>query len=319
MRIIFAGTPPVAATALTLLLESQHSIVGVMTQPDARTGRGRKLTPSAVAEVAEHHEIPVLKAESVRTPEAREWIRSLDADAAAVVAYGQLLSTEVLELLPYGWFNLHFSMLPKYRGAAPVQRALIDGCRESGVSVFRIDSGLDTGPIARTRTFTFGPTMTAGTALDEMARAGAPELVAVFDSLDAGNLALEPQVEDGATYAAKLRPAQARIMPNAPHSVVSGHIRGFSPQPGAFVEHGGVRVKVLGVGSALPPEGMQLAPGEWGVTKKNVFLGTATDPVCISQVAPAGKKVMNAADWARGIRMATGDTIDFPNTQEDER
>lgn len=312
MRILFAGTPEVGAAVLTALLESSHDVVGVLTQPDAPTGRGRKLAASPVAKVAEDNDVPLLKAESVRSESTQTWIRERQADAAAVVAYGQFLDSTVLSLLPLGWFNLHFSLLPAFRGAAPVQRAIESGVTDSGVSVFRIDEGLDTGEIAAQEPYSFGATETSGEALESMAVVGSRIMVRVFDQLENGVLTFEPQGESGASHAAKLSPSEARINPNRDATTVGAHIRAFSPQPGAFLEYGGLRVKVLGIDDAQAPPDLTLEPGTWGVTKKHLFLGTSTQPVAVATVAPAGKKAMRAADWARGARIQTGDAIDTP-------
>lgn len=310
MRILFAGTPDTAATVLTRLLETEHDVVGVLTQPDAPTGRGRKLTPSAVAETATAHDLPLLKPATVAAPEVHEWITRSGAEMAVVVAYGQLLDTPTLDLLPKGWFNLHFSLLPAYRGAAPVQRSIHDGLTHSGVSVFRIDEGLDTGPLVIQAPYDFTPTETAGEALSTMAALGADIMANMCDALDEGDLHLTAQPEDGASYAAKLRPAEARVDLTAPAAQVSAHIRAFSPAPGAFLEVAGNRVKVLGVGSATPPAEMTLSPGQWGVTTRHLFVGTGTEPLEIASVAPAGRRTMRAADWARGARLSTGDMVD---------
>lgn len=310
MRILFAGTPANAATVLTRLLESHHEVVGVLTQPDAPTGRGRTLKPSAVAVVAHAHGLPLCTPPAVGRADVHEWIAGTGAQMAVVVAYGQILDARTLSLLPQGWFNLHFSLLPAYRGAAPVQRSIEDGLSESGVSIFRIDEGLDTGPLAVQVPYRFDQTETAGEALTAMTELGADALVRLCDAIDEGELKLTEQASAGASYAAKLRPSEARIDAFVPAAQVSAHIRAFSPAPGAYLEQGGTRVKVLGVGTASPPAHMSLAPGQWGVTKKHLFLGTATDPVEITWVAPAGRRTMRAADWSRGARLTTGDMVD---------
>lgn len=310
MRILFAGTPDVAATCLAALCDSSHEIVGVLTQPDARGKRGKKLVPSPVALLAEERGIPTLKPVDARNEETLEWIRETGADVAAVVAYGQILDARVLSSLTHGFYNLHFSRLPALRGAAPVQRAIESGLRETGVSVFKLDEGLDTGPLARQESFEIPPLSTAGEVLESMGARGARVLVDVMDEIETGSLALTAQPAEGASYARKLRPEEARIDPARGAADVAAHIRAFAPNPGAYVSVGGARLKILGVGAAEAPDDMTLAPGEIGVTKKHVFLGTLTNPIELTLVGPAGKKHMNAADWARGSRIETGARID---------
>ncbi|MCT1954729.1 methionyl-tRNA formyltransferase [Dermabacter hominis] len=310
MRILFAGTPDVAATCLSALADSSHEVVGVLTQPDARGKRGKSLVPSPVAVLAQELGIPSFKPADARSAETREWIRESGAEVAAVVAYGQILERPVLESLPGGFFNLHFSLLPALRGAAPVQRAIEQGLQETGLSVFKLDEGLDTGALARQEPHSIAPLATAGELLEDMAEHGARVLVEVMDELGRGTLTLTAQEEEGASYARKLRADEARINPARPAREVAAHIRAFAPNPGAFTSVRGSRLKVLGVGNTEAPESMSLAPGEFGVTKKHVFLGTATEPLELTLVGPAGKKHMAAADWARGVRLETGERME---------
>ncbi len=313
MRILFAGTPDVAATCLAALADSSHEVVGVLTQPDARGKRGKKLVPSPVALLAQERGIPTLKPADARSDDTLAWIRGTGAEAAAVVAYGQILDARLLFALTHGFYNLHFSLLPAFRGAAPVQRAIEQGLSETGVSVFKLDEGLDTGPLARQETHTIPPLATAGEVLESMGAHGARVLVDVMNAIENDSLALTPQPFEGASYARKLRPDEAAINPARPAGDVAAHIRAFAPNPGAYTSVRGARLKVLGVGEAEAPEGMALTPGEFGVTKKHVFLGTATHPIELTLVGPAGKKHMRAADWARGTRLETGERMDEEN------
>lgn len=310
MRILFAGTPDVAATCLAALADSSHEVVGVLTQPDARARRGNKLVPSPVASLAKERGIPTLKPADAKSDETLTWIRETGAEVAAVVAYGQILDTRVLSSLTHGFFNLHFSLLPAFRGAAPVQRAIEQGLSQSGVSVFKLDEGLDTGPLARQEVQEIPPLATAGEMLESMGAHGAQVLVDVMEAIETDSLTLVEQPSEGASYARKLHPDEAAIDPARPASDVAAHIRAFAPNPGAFASVRGTRLKILGVGAAEAPEGMILAPGEFGVTKKKVFLGTATRPIELTIVGPAGKKHMGAADWARGARLETGERLD---------
>lgn len=316
MRVLFAGTPDVAVTALDALADSGHEVAAVLTQPPARRGRSRTLQPSPVAAWAAQRSVPILDPVRVRSDEAKAQIAALDVQAAPVVAYGQLLDRAVLDLVPGGWFNLHFSLLPAFRGAAPVQRAIEAGVTASGVSVFRLDEGMDTGPLAQVAPYTFGATETAGEALAGMAQLGAGVLVQVLDALESGRLTLTEQSSEGVSYAPKITARDLPVDPARPAEAVRAHIAAHAPTPGAFVEIGGVRVRLTGVGLEAAPDNMRLAPGELGVTKKHLFLGTATTPLEITRVVPAGKKEMAAADFARGARLSTGDRIDSEAAKE---
>lgn len=301
MRLLFAGTPDVAVPSLQALIDSPHEVVAVLTQPDAPTGRGRRLRPSAVAQAAKEAGIPVLKPE--RIADAADDLRALEIDAAVVVAYGQLLRREVLEIPRHGWFNLHFSLLPSYRGAAPVQRAVQDGLTTTGLSIFRLDEGLDTGDVALTAECSIAPDETAGDLLDRLAVDGGAALVRVMDEIAAGHLTLTPQAADGVSHAAKLTVEDQTIDFTADAAAVSARIRAVAPKPGAFAYLGGQRHKLLGVGTDIAPDGMRLEPGGIGATKRAVFVGTGTGPIHLTRIGPPGKQAMNAADWARGARL----------------
>ena len=303
MRLIFAGTPEAAVPSLRALLASRHEVVAVLTRPDAPTGRGRRLTPSPVRVVAEEAGVPVLTPTTLRDPALLERLRELAPDAAPVVAYGALVPPAALAIPTHGWINLHFSTLPRWRGAAPAQRSVLAGDAEAGLTAFRLDEGLDTGDVVLQESTPIGTTETAGELLDRLAVQGAELLVRALDAIEDGTATFTPQPSDGATHAAKLSTAEARIDWSLPAERVSAHIRGMSPHPGAWTLLHGERFKVLGVEDRPAPEDRDLAPGALHATKKALFVGTGTTPLALGTVAPAGKKAMRAADWARGAAL----------------
>ncbi|MDF0531055.1 methionyl-tRNA formyltransferase [Tsukamurella sp. 8F] len=305
MRLLFAGTPEPAVPALRALLESDHDVVAVLTRPDARSGRGRGTSRSAVAAVADEHGIEVLTPRSLRDEEAISRISELAPDCAPVVAYGAIVPKALLDVPPHGWVNLHFSLLPAWRGAAPVQAAIEAGDEITGASTFRIEEGLDTGPVLGVMTETVRPDDTATVLLARLADAGAELLVRTVDGLEAGALAAVRQPEDGVSYAPKITVDGARADFTRPAAAVDRHIRAMTDAPGAWAVVGGVRVK-LGPVARVPRSGEPLAPGELRVTKREVLVGTASDPVRLGTVQPPGKKAMAAADWARGARLESG-------------
>jgi len=317
MRVLFAGTPAAAVPSLQALLGSDHEVVAVLTRPDAPTGRGRTLRPSPVRAVADEAGVPVLTPRTLRDAEVQARLRELAPDAAPVVAYGNLIPPAALDIPRHGWINLHFSLLPAWRGAAPVQRAVLAGETETGMSTFRIDAGLDTGDVLAMRGTSIGPLETSGELLERLAVEGAQLLVRTLDELAAGTAVATPQ-EGEATHAAKLTAQEAQIDWNAPAEAVSAHIRGMSPDPGAWTLLRGERFKVLGVDAAQVPEDLALAPGQLHATRRGVFAGTATRPLALGTVAAAGKKAMRAADWARGAALTEGTAFDAARIQDAE-
>lgn len=317
MRLIFAGTPATALPSLRTLLDSQHEVVAVLTCADAPAGRGRKLTASPVKTLALEAGVPVLTPQSLRDPQVQAQLRALDADAAAVVAYGKLVPAEALAIPTHGWVNLHFSLLPELRGAAPAQRAVLSGATQTGMSVFRLDEGLDTGEIITTRERTIGPYETAGELLEAMAEDGATLLLEALDAMADGTATFTVQDHEAATHAAKLSSAEARIDWDLPAQQVSARIRGMSPQPGAWTDWQGTRMKVLGLEPAPQmTEGDRLAPGRLLATKRHLLVGTATDPLAIALLAPPGKRPMRGADWARGAGLAEDAAFDSDDQKE---
>ena len=318
MRLVVAGTPDTAVPSLLALLGSSHEVVAVVTRPDARSGRGRMLTPSPVKEVALEHGLEVLTPATPRDPEFLSRLTAIAPDCCPVVAYGALVPRSALDVPARGWVNLHFSLLPAWRGAAPVQRAVMSGDEVTGATTFVLEEGLDTGPVLGTLTETVRPDDTAGALLDRLASAGAGLLVATMHGLADGSLRAVPQPADGVSHAPKLTTDEARIRWSLPAHVVDRHVRGCTPAPGAWTTLHGERLKVGPVrmpSAAAPPaaavaDAEPLTPGELHVTKRAVLVGTGSGPVELGEVRPHGKKPMPAADWARGVRVATGDRLD---------
>ncbi|WP_433553897.1 methionyl-tRNA formyltransferase [Micromonospora zamorensis] len=305
MRVIFAGTPAVAVPALAAVAASRHELVAVVTRPDAPAGRGRGLSRSPVGEWADEHGVEVLTPVRPRDPEFLDRLRALAPDCVPVVAYGALVPPAALEIPRHGWINLHFSLLPAWRGAAPVQHAVLHGDELTGASVFQLEEGLDTGPVYGTLTDEIRATDTSGDLLERLADSGAGLLVAVLDAIADGTARAEPQPTDGVSLAPKLTVDDARVRWSDPAFAVDRRIRACTPAPGAWTTFRGERVKL---GPVVPvPDGPELKPGELLVEKSRVLSGTATVPVRLGEVRAAGKRAMGATDWARGVRVGTGE------------
>ena len=316
MRLVFAGTPEPAIPSLRALAASDHDVVAVVTRPDAQAGRGRKVVESPIAQVASELGIPVLKPSSAKDPEFHDQLRALEPDACPVVAYGALIPPEALEIPRHGWINLHFSLLPAWRGAAPVQHSIISGDEITGASTFRIEQGLDTGPVFGVVTQSIASTDTAGTLLANLAEPGATLLTKTMDGLEDGSLVPVPQPTDGVSLAPKINPADAQVVFEDPALAVDRRIRGCSPFPGAWSTLEGKRVKI-GPVSIADPERLEqlgvgeLAQGEIHPTKRTVFVGTASGTIALDKVKPEGKGEMLAADWARGQRVEAGSRFEW--------
>lgn len=295
LRIVFAGTPAAAVPSLRALAASDHEIVAVVTREDAPLGRKRVLTPTPVAQVADELGIPVLKANRIAPLEAR--LAALRPDLGVIVAYGGLIREPVLSTPRLGWINLHFSLLPRWRGAAPVQRALIAGDRETGAAVFRLVPELDAGPVFGAVVHPVGRNETAGHLLEVLAESGAALLTEVVDALAAGTAIATPQVGE-VTLAPKLELQDGRLDWSRPAAELDARIRGTTPEPGAFALVGDERLKVLD--AAIAHETPRLEPGEFDLRGGRLLVGTATDPLHLVRVHPAGKRAMAAADWWRG-------------------
>jgi len=304
VRVVFAGTPEVAVPSLDAVAASRHDLVGVVTRPDAPAGRGRRLVGSPVARRAGELGVPVLQPDHPRDPDFQAALRDLAPDCCPVVAYGALLPQTALDIPPHGWVNLHFSVLPAWRGAAPVQHALWSGEEVTGATTFRIVKEMDAGPTFGVMTESIRPLDTAGDLLGRLAEGGAGLLVATLDGIEDGSLEARPQPADGVSLAPKITVDDARVDWGEPAAAVDRRVRACTPAPGAWSTHEGERIKL---GPVTPdPDHPAVAPGELVVTKRAVLVGTATAPVRLGVVKAFGKKEMPAADWARGVRLASG-------------
>ncbi|ETK36378.1 methionyl-tRNA formyltransferase [Microbispora sp. ATCC PTA-5024] len=308
MRLVFAGTPETALPSLRALLDSpRHEVAAVVTRPDAQSGRGRKVHPSPVAQLAEESGIEVLKPPKAGDPEFLDRLRAIAPDCCPVVAYGALLPQAALDIPRHGWVNLHFSLLPAWRGAAPVQHAVLHGDEITGASTFRIVKELDAGPVFGVLTEAVRPDDTSGILLARLAEAGAGLLLGTLDGIEDGTLEARPQPADGVSLAPKIEVDDARIDWGAPAMRVDRLVRACTPAPGAWTELHGQRVKIGRVRPA--PEADKLAPGEIAATRSAVRVGTGTHPVELTEVQPQGKRVMDAAEWARGVRFTGGESF----------
>ncbi|NUP20264.1 MAG: methionyl-tRNA formyltransferase [Streptomyces sp.] len=308
MKLVFAGTPEVAVPALDALIASgRHDVAAVVTRPDAPAGRGRRLVASPVAERAEEAGIEVLKPAKPRDPEFLERLREIAPDCCPVVAYGALLPRVALDIPAHGWVNLHFSLLPAWRGAAPVQHSIMAGDEITGASTFLIEEGLDSGPVYGTVTEAVRATDTSGDLLTRLAFAGAGLLAATMDGIEDGTLKAVPQPSDGITLAPKVNVEDAHIDWSAPSLRVDRVVRGCTPAPGAWTVFRGERLKLIQVQPV--PGRDDLAPGELSVGKNNVYVGTGSYAVELLWVQAQGKKPMRAADWARGVRIGDDERL----------
>jgi methionyl-tRNA formyltransferase len=303
MRVVFAGTPEVAVPALEAVAASRHELVGVVTRPDAPSGRGRRLVASPVAQRAEELGVPVLKPEHPRDPDFQAALADLRPDACPVVAYGALLPQSALDLVPHGWINLHFSVLPSWRGAAPVQHSLWAGDEVTGATTFRIVKALDAGPVFGVMTERIRPGDTAGDLLERLAEGGAGLLVQTLDGIEDGSLEAREQQSEGVSFAPKILVDDARVDWTHPAVGIDRQVRACMPAPGAWTTYAGERMKL---GPVTPTDLPPLEPGVIEVTKNAVHVGTGTTPVRLGQVKAFGKKEMAAADWARGVRLESG-------------
>lgn len=303
MRVVFAGTPEVAVPALEAVAASRHELVGVVTRPDAPSGRGRRLVASPVAQRAEELGVPVLKPEHPRDPDFQAALADLRPDACPVVAYGALLPQSALDLVPHGWINLHFSVLPSWRGAAPVQHSLWAGDEVTGATTFRIVKALDAGPVFGVMTERIRPGDTAGDLLERLAEGGAGLLVQTLDGIEDGSLEAREQQAEGVSFAPKILVDDARVDWTHPAVGIDRQVRACTPAPGSWTTYVGERMKL---GPVTPTDHPPLEPGVIEVTKNAVHVGTGTTPVRLGQVKAFGKKEMAAADWARGVRLESG-------------
>ncbi|MEV7396541.1 methionyl-tRNA formyltransferase [Aeromicrobium sp. NPDC092404] len=301
MRVVFAGTPETALPSLEALVASRHEVAAVITRPDAPAGRGRTLRPSPVAEAAAAHGIDVLKPAKPSDPDFVQQLREIAPDCVPIVAYGALIRREALDIPQFGWINLHFSVLPSWRGAAPVQRAIMAGDEVTGATVFSLVEELDAGPVLGSITERIREEDTSAELLARLADWGSKLLVDVVDHIEDGDIAAVPQPEDNVSYAPKLTTDEAQIDWHRPAFAIDRHIRGCTPAPGAWTLLDGERVKI---GPATIADDRTLVPGQLWIGKQEVRVGTTTTDLVLGEVQAFGKKRMRAADWARGTSFA---------------
>jgi methionyl-tRNA formyltransferase len=321
MRLVFAGTPEVAVTSLRALLASRHEVAAVVTRPDAPAGRGRRVEPSPVATLARAEGLEVLTPARPREPVFLDRLREIAPDCCPVTAYGALLPQSALDVPRHGWVNLHFSLLPAWRGAAPVQHAVLHGDEITGATTFSLVAEMDAGPVYGVVTEPIQPADTSGDLLARLATSGSQLLVATLDGIEDGTLRAVPQPADGVSFAPKITPADARVDWKLPAHIIDRVIRGCTPEPGAWTEYAGERVKLWPVtlaggpasGDPASDELAGLPAGELRIARGAVHVGTGSAPVRLGDVQPPGKRRMPAADWARGLRAAGagGDQVSF--------
>lgn len=298
MRLVFAGTPEVAVPSLSALVGAGHDVVAVLTRPDAARGRSRRPVPSPVAAWASAHGLPVLKPATLRDPAFVDTLRALAPEACPVVAYGALVPEDALAVPRYGWINLHFSLLPRWRGAAPVQRAIMAGDEVTGATTFRLVRELDAGPIFASLIEPLAAHDTAGDVLARLAVDGAELLRDTVAALPT-TTPVEQDTDDGVTLAPKITVAEARLDWTQEGQVLDRLIRGCSPEPMAWTTFAGER---FGIALARPLATASLAPGRLRVEKRRVVVGTGGVDLELLTVQPQGRNAMAAADWGRGVR-----------------
>jgi methionyl-tRNA formyltransferase len=309
VRLVFAGTPATALPSLEALLASRHEVAAVLTRPDAAAGRGRALGPSPIAVLAAEAGVEVLRPAKPSEPAFKDRLREIAPDCCPVTAYGALIPQSVLDIPARGWVNLHFSLLPAWRGAAPVHHAILHGDDMTGATTFQLVRELDAGPIYGVLTEPVRPSDTTGSLLERLSIAGAGLLVTTLDLIESGELEARPQPADGVSLAPKVTPADAEVNWKVPAPAVSRLIRACTPAPGAWTMLDGTRVKLLPVTSPGGADGVALGPGELLATRDTVLVGTATGPVQLGDVQPGGKRLMPAPEWARGLRLTDGRAV----------
>jgi methionyl-tRNA formyltransferase len=311
VRLVFAGTPDVAVPALDAVDASRHHLAAVVTRPDAPAGRGRHSTRSAVGRWADDHGVPVLQPAKPSRPEFLQALAELSPDCCPVVAYGALVPKSALDIPRHGWVNLHFSLLPAWRGAAPVQRAIMAGDEITGATTFRLEEGLDTGPVFGVLTEPIRPTDTAGDLLGRLSHAGAGLLLATIDGIEDGTLVPVPQPAEGVSLAPKVTVEEARIDWSQPYHVVDRLIRGCTPAPGAWTTFRRERIKIgplrRGFSTRLVRHPL---PDELDVEGNEVVQHVNGTGFVLGEVQPAGKRMMPAAAWARGARIGPGERFE---------
>jgi methionyl-tRNA formyltransferase len=308
MRLVFVGTPATAVPSLDALLKSGHEVAAVVTRPDAPAGRGLRLAPSPVAQRAEAAGLEVLKPAKPGDPDFLDRLRQIAPDCCPVTAYGALIPQRALDVPPHGWVNLHFSLLPAWRGAAPVQHAILHGDDVTGATTFRIVAALDAGPVFGVVTEPIRPDETAGELLERLAVSGAELLVATVDGIESGQLVAREQPADGVSLAPKITAEDARVRWGDPAIAIGRLVRACTPAPGAWTVLDDTRVKLwpfAGIGA----DDQDLAPGQLTVRGSVVLVGTGTQPVQLGDVQARGKRRMPAADWLRGLRLGPSGAV----------
>jgi methionyl-tRNA formyltransferase len=303
MRLVFAGTPATAVPSLEALLASRHEVAAVLTRPDKPAGRGLHVAPSAVALRAEAEGLEVLKPARPSDPDFLDRLREIGPGCCPVTAYGALIPQQALDIPGHGWVNLHFSLLPAWRGAAPVQHAVLHGDDITGATTFQIVAALDAGPVYGMVTEPVRPSDTAGDLLGRLAVSGARLLVATIDGIESGELSARPQPADGVSLAPKITAEDARVRWDEPAIAVSRQVRACTPAPGAWTVLHGARIKLWPFAGIAGDPGVRPGPGQLRVQGRQVLVGTGTQPVQLGDVQPRGKRRMPAADWARGLRL----------------
>jgi methionyl-tRNA formyltransferase len=319
MRLVFAGTPSFAATALDALIQSEHEVALVLTRPDAAAGRGLKTVLSEVKRLAVEHELPVFQPTTLRDPAVVEHVRGFGADAMVVAAYGLILPRSVIEAFPpyglilprsvieafpHGCINIHASLLPRWRGAAPIQHALLAGDGETGISIMRMDEGLDTGPVYLLESIPIAANETAATLHDKLADLGARNIVKALAAIASGELQPKPQPADGATYANKITKAQARIRWSQPAAEIERAIRAFDPFPGAFSHFNQQLVKVWAAQLVTDSSGQ---PGKVSATTEDgIVVACGSDALRLTELQRQGGKRLPASEFLRGFPIAAG-------------
>ena len=312
MRIVFMGTPEFSVPTLSELIANGHEVVAVYTQPPRPAGRGKKLTPSPVHQCAVDYGIEVFTPQNFKAEEDRAVFASHNADVAIVVAYGLILPQAILDMPTYGCLNIHASLLPRWRGAAPIQRAIMAGDSQTGVQIMQMEKGLDTGPILLSEAVAITAQDTAASLHDRLAQVGAQLLPRTLAALERGALVATAQSDEGVTYAEKITPQIARIDWARPAQEVDAHIRGLSPFPGAWFEQGidNARVKVLM--SAVADGDVDATPGTVIACDDKLVVACAKGAVKLLQLQRAGKQRQLAADFLRGVDVKSGDVFAGP-------
>jgi methionyl-tRNA formyltransferase len=314
MRLVFAGTPSAAVPSLDALLASRHTVAAVVTRPDAPAGRGQRLVASPVAQRAAQLGIEVLRPRRPSEPAFVDRLSQIAPDCCPVIAYGALIPDKVLAIPARGWVNLHFSLLPAWRGAAPVQHSILHGDEITGATTFRLVSEFDAGPVYGVVTEVVGPADTAGDVLGRLSVTGARLLVATLDGIESGELEARPQPADGISYAPKIGRDDAKVNWKLSATAVDRLVRACTPAPGAWTLLHGANLKIWPFaaldGSDRDAPGTELGPGELKITRAGVLVGTGTTAVLLGDVQPAGKRAMPATDWTRGLR-STADPLVF--------